>query len=410
MRILLVSHFIPFPPHGGSAQRNYNLQRELARDHTLDVVTFWERQFHPLEEDRQRALDGMKGIWSDTTLLAVRSDATRIGWYSLLFLNLFSRTPFNVWRFRSKTMTRSIRERVRTQRYDLVYFDTIVLAQYLDCAGPIPAILNHHNVESSLLLRRGKTEKNPVMRFYARQQGLKTREYERRAAPRFRRNVTVSELDAAELQGFCGDIRTCVVDNGTDTEYFTPSPTPSGGSEMIYTGGMTWYPNRDAMLYFAAEIFPRIRVLQADAGMTVIGRNPPQELLRLASEDPGFRVSGFVDDVRPAVRGASVYVVPIRVGGGTRLKLLDAMAQGKAIVSTTIGCEGIPVTDGENVLIADEPEPFAAAVVRIMRDAELRHRLERNARRFVEENYSWHAIGRRQSALYEEALRGGASR
>jgi glycosyltransferase involved in cell wall biosynthesis len=166
---------------------------------------------------------------------------------------------------------------------------------------------------------------------------------------------------------------------------------------------MDWYPNEDAVLHFVDTILPRIRRDVPDVSLTVVGRNPTPRLRRLG-EQAGVRITGTVDDVRPHVANAAVCVVPLRVGGGTRLKIFEALAMGKAVVSTSIGAEGLPVESGEHAMIADDPDDFASAVVRLLQRPDERHRLGSAGRRLVEERFSWHEVARRFEALCEDAV------
>jgi len=212
----------------------------------------------------------------------------------------------------------------------------------------------------------------------------------------------MSEPDAAQLRAIAGPVPMALVPNGVDTEYFVPRP----GSEtpaLIYTGGMNMFANRDAVSYFIEQVWPRIRAAVPEARFYAVGQDPSAELRRAATPESGVIVTGYVDDVRPYVARSAVYVVPLRVGGGTRLKVVDAMAQGKAIVSTSIGCEGIDVTHGENIRIADDPATFAEQCVGLLRDPAARARLGAAARGLAERCYAWPAIGDRLQAAYEQA-------
>jgi glycosyltransferase involved in cell wall biosynthesis len=181
------------------------------------------------------------------------------------------------------------------------------------------------------------------------------------------------------------------VPTGVDTDYFRPSGTPARATELVFTGSMDWLPNQDAMRYFCRHVLPLVRANEPGARLTIVGRSPTPAVLSLAKE-AGVRVTGRVDDVRPYMDDAAVYIVPLRIGGGTRLKIFEAMAMGKAVVSTTVGAEGLPVADGEHLLIADEPQSFADAVVRVIRDRGQRERLGSAARALVLERYDWSAV------------------
>jgi glycosyltransferase involved in cell wall biosynthesis len=194
-----------------------------------------------------------------------------------------------------------------------------------------------------------------------------------------------------------------VVPNGVDVEYFTPEvehETPT----LIYTGGLNMFANLDAVLFFLREIWPAISAAVPSVRFIVIGQDPPHELREISKRDSRIEVMGYVDDVRPYVARAAVYVVPLRVGGGTRLKVLDAMAMGKAIVSTSVGCEGIHVSRGEHLLIADDPKHFARVTVDLLGDRGRRALLGRSARRLVETHYAWPLIGGRLHDTYRAAI------
>jgi glycosyltransferase involved in cell wall biosynthesis len=404
VNILVVSHFLPYPPHGGSFQRNYSLLREASRHNQVDFLAMVPRLFHPTEKELRPAVDAMRDICHEVKVFRIPTDSSRLGWYALLAANSVSPTPYSVWRFHSSEMSSAIRGQIKSECYDLIQIDTIALAPYVKLASGLPSVLIHQNVESSLLLRRAGSERNPLVGAYIHLQGRKLRRYESKIMKWFDLNVTVSELDKIELSGIRDGIRIEVIPNGTDTDYFRPSET-SRSHELVFTGGMTWYPNRDAMIFFCRDVYPLIKRRVPDVTFNLIGMAPPPEVLEMARTDNSIRTPGYVDDVRPHVAKASVYVVPIRVGGGTRLKILDAFASGKALVSTTIGCEGLAVTPENDILIGDTSQEFADQVVRALTDFDLRMNLEKNARRLVEEKYSWTRIGQIQQALYESLKR-----
>jgi glycosyltransferase involved in cell wall biosynthesis len=209
--------------------------------------------------------------------------------------------------------------------------------------------------------------------------------------------LATSEVDRGALASEVGGIPIHVVPNGVDTQYFAPG-RHGDPALLLFTGAMTYGPNADAMRYFCAEIFPRVQALVPEASLAIVGREPPPWLRRLAGD--GIQVTGTVTDVRPWMERAAVFVVPLRMGSGTRLKILEAMASGCAIVSTTIGCEGLDVTHGEDILIADTPVAFAAEVARCLRDPTLRATLGGRARQLVERRYEWGTIGRELGDFY----------
>jgi len=226
--------------------------------------------------------------------------------------------------------------------------------------------------------------------------------YEGRTLERFDSVLAVSDADRATFLRLYGDgvpRPVHVVSTGVDTKYFAPEASAADSRTLVFTGSMDWLPNEDAMVYFCREVLPLIRGEESAVTLSIVGRAPTPTVRKLA-EDHGVTVTGRVDDVRPHMRDAAVYVVPLRIGGGTRLKIFEAMAMGRAVVSTTVGAEGLPVTSGEHVVLADEPRTFARAVVRLLRDVGRRRALEAAARSFVVARYDWSAVaGEREDAL-----------
>ncbi|HEV2670255.1 MAG TPA: glycosyltransferase family 4 protein, partial [Gemmatimonadales bacterium] len=279
------------------------------------------------------------------------------------------------------------------------------LHRWLPALPAVPIVCTHHDIDSDLLRRRSR-QLGPAERRYFLLQAARSERLARELCPQFAANVMMSDVDARKLQELAPGAATVVVPNGTDTDYFQPhgrtSIAPRGGGERVAFVGPTLssYPNRDAVEFLLEEIWPRIRAVGGSTSLQLIGRHAPADHARYNAE-PGVEVLGQVPDIRPALAAAGCCVVPIRIGGGTRLKILDAWAMGKAIVSTSIGCEGLDAVDGHNMLIRDTPAGFAEAVVQVLRDSELRRRLEQNGRRTAVERYSWDSAGERLRAAYE---------
>jgi glycosyltransferase involved in cell wall biosynthesis len=240
-----------------------------------------------------------------------------------------------------------------------------------------------------LLRRRAEAESAGWRRAYVSHQAALTERQEREWSERVALNVTVSDQDRRVLEGMASGGNYMVVPNGVDVEFFQPEGGRDQG--LVFVGGNTWFPNRDALGYFCSEILPLLRE-GGSVPVRWVGRASEQEIEDYRNLH-GIELTGYVDDIRPYVRDAACYVVPLRVGGGTRLKILDAWAMGKAVVSTSIGCEGLDARDGENILIRDRPREFADAARMILNDTELRQRLASNARATVERLYSWDGIG-----------------
>jgi glycosyltransferase involved in cell wall biosynthesis len=330
--------------------------------------------------------------------LPVESSRALLYWKALS--SLFTRDPLSVNWVKSAGMKRQLQALMGDVKFDLVHFDTISLAAYRNEVGGIPKILNHHNIESHLLKRRTLFEKNPLKRLYYAIEGSKLERYEQTACAEFDTNFTVSALDRQRLLELVPAARADVIANGVDIEYFKPDGSPASAGNLLMASGMNWFPNRDAVMYMCNEIWPLLTRQAPDLSWTVVGASPPQQVLDLAARDPRVTVTGFVNDVRPYLSGAEIYLCPMRDGGGTRVKILDALAMGKAIVATTMGCEGIDVTPDRNVLIANTPQEFAEQIQRLHNDPGLRQRLGQEARRLAADYYSWPVIGNNLSAVY----------
>ncbi|HEX5436686.1 MAG TPA: glycosyltransferase family 4 protein, partial [Gemmatimonadaceae bacterium] len=262
----------------------------------------------------------------------------------------------------------------------------------------------HHDIESDALRQRAGSRRSPLLARYISLQADRVERVERELCPRFAMNVVMSAVDAERLVARAPGAKTQVVPNGVDTEYFETQPlTAATPGRVTFTGGTYVYPNRDAVEHLLADIWPKIRDRAPNATLHLIGRHAAADQMRYERE-PGVRALGHVDDIRPHVAEAACTVVPVRVGGGTRIKILDAWAMGRPVVSTSRGCEGLAAVDGENVLIRDAPDEFADAVVQVLADARLRAQLARCGRATVERHYSWQAIGQCMRAAYMQLV------
>lgn len=402
MKVLFLSQIVPYPPHGGVLQRGYNIVREIARRHELHLLAFVHRDILKTPAEVEQSCSALQGFCRSVQYFDLWPKRSRLDRVLAIGAGLALPEPFSVIAHRSAAFARRIREVVREQKIDVVHYDTIALARFMDCAADIPSILTHHNIESQLMARRAAVERWPASAYLA-MQTRKLVTYEKSMSPRFDVNVMMSDLDAEALRQLTPGVETAVVPNGVDVSYFSPGDEPAE-TAMIYTGGMNMFANRDAVMNFVDNIWPAVKAARPDARFDIVGQDPPAELLQRAQRDPGLKIHGYVDDIRPLVRKAAVYVVPIRVGGGTRLKVLDALAQGKAIVSTAVGCEGIQVTDRKNILIENEPAAFAGQVVALLNEPARRRELGAAARDLAESQYAWGPIGERLLQAYERAI------
>lgn len=396
MKILVVTTKSPYPLFEGRALRTYNLIRQATLTHEVHLLSFVQtpedlaglehmRTLCPVVESEKLYFDGSR--WP-----LVR-DAAR---------ELFSRAPLPVVKYRTAAMRARMGRLLAEHAYDLVHLDMLHLADYQDLCGDVPVVLGEHNVEHVILQRRADTETRLLQRTYLRYQAAKLKRYEAQACRRAHHVVSVSDLDTAQLQALAPGAPVTTVPNGVDTSFFCAQGTPRQPDQLVFVGGFTWFPNLDAIRHFCEDILPRLLQARPSVRLTVIGHSPDSPAVRELAAHPQVTLTGLVDDIRPYVDAAAAYIVPLRIGGGTRLKILDALAMSKAIVSTSVGCEGLAVTDGQNILVADGPEAFAEAVLQVLREPTLARSLGQQGRALVEQRYDWAAVARDLMAVYSQ--------
>jgi len=398
MRILWLNSGLLLPLDKGGKLRTWHLLRHLSRRHDISYLSF--------SEPSQNAADihGMGEVASEVVTIP-RTDPPKgtVRFYTDAARYLLDPAPYAVAKYRAGTYRDALERLVRDRRFDAVVCDFLPPIVNLPAALPCPAILFTHNVEAEIWRRHTENATNPVTRFLLGEQWRRMLRFERAALERFDLVLCVSDADRHTFGRLYPDALKApahVVKTGVDTDYFAPmTARASRPAHLVFTGSMDWLPNEDGMQYFVREILPRIRQVEPQTTLSIIGRAPTPAVKRLA-ELPGIEVTGRVDDVRPHIADGSVYIVPLRIGGGTRLKIFEAMSMAKAVVSTTVGAEGLPVTHGHDIVIADEPARFAQTVVHLIRDAELRGRIETEARRLMVDRYDWSAV----AEDFEDAL------
>ena len=397
LRILWVKVGGLWPPNTGGRLRTLHMIAELSQRHRVSVIT----TRHPADESTglRSRLPACEGI--DAVPYTLPKQGTSR--FALAVARSWaSPYPADLWRWRIPAVRARIRERL-AEGVDLCVADFLVAMPNLPSRTTTPVVLFEHNVEYMIWKRLHEVEKRPARRALLGLEWRKMRQYEARACARASLTVAVSEADRALLAANApgADIR--AIGTGVDTTYFHPNGAVEAPASLVFTGSMDWYPNEDAIMYFIAEILPELRREVPGLSLAVVGRDPP-ERLRAACAAAGVQVTGTVADVRPHVAEAAVYVVPLRIGGGTRLKIFEALAMGKAVVSTRVGAEGLPIVPGEHFLQADSPADFTQAVVTLLKDPDRRRALGRAGRRLVEDRYSWNQVTRQFEGHCEEVV------
>jgi len=409
MNILWLSHLAPYPPKGGVLQRAYNLIHELAHYHTVDLIAFNQQDLMaPFFGNMAEALDiarkELGTFCRHIKFIPIDCDRTSYGKYLLALKSLVSKDPYTINWLKSRVFSEQLKIFLSMHEYDLIHFDTISLIPYLKYVTDKPVVLDHHNIESHMLLRRADNEKNNLKQWYFKQEGRRLETIEKRVCPQLSLNITCSEIDRDRLISLTGNSRVEEVPNGVDTDYFQSDDSIQQQQSLIFAGTLSWYPNIEAIRFIAYEIWPRIRDTLPDVTIDIIGAHPPQDIERVGKSDERFHVHGFVDDVRPFLDKAAVYVCPIKDGGGTKLKILDALAMKKAVVAHPVACEGIHVQEGKHVLFADNTDQYVCHIKQLLKDEGLRYRLGNNARQLIEQEYTYSLIGKNLSALYEDCV------
>jgi glycosyltransferase involved in cell wall biosynthesis len=402
-RLLFLCQTLPYPPDGGVNIRTFNVLRLLAAEFDVTALCFFRATECATPEQRRLGVEGLRPL-AETEVFPIPQEHSRLRYLADHLRSVAGGRAYTIRAYESRDFRRRVEELVRTRRFDLVHLDSMDLVGYLPALRGLPVVCVHHNVESELLRRRAGEERNPLASAYLRHQATLVRREERRGCPAVSLNVAVSAGDRDALATLAPGARWAVVSNGVDTARFAPAPP--GRGDIVFVGGISWFPNADAMRWFTAEVLPLLRARGICNPVRWVGRAPDavrDDQLRRS----GVEMTGYVDDVRPYLAAASCFVAPLRVGGGTRLKILDAWAAGKAVVSTSVGCEGLDARHGENLLVADTAAEFADAVARVLADDELRRRLGTAARRTAEERYDWRVIGRGMLAEYRRLLPAG---
>ncbi len=327
-------------------------------------------------------------------------DKNSWAFYGQLAAGLFSPVPLAVSRFCPRGIKPFLRSILARERFDRAVLDFLPpTAWFPDLAH---SVLFQHNVET-LIWRRHAEHATGARRAYFRMQAGRMFRYERSVCRAAGRVVAVSSADALQICSLFGVEHVTAIPTGVDVDFFAPPLTPPRAADLVFVGSMDWLPNVDGVAYFIEKILPLVRRHKPDCTVAIAGRMPPEKLVRMSQQDPGIIVTGTVPDVRPYLWGSSVSIVPLRIGGGTRLKIYESMAAGVPVVSTTVGAEGLDIDPPRNILVADDPERFAAACLCLLGDAGERARMAAEAREMVRARYSWEQVSRCFDAILATA-------
>jgi glycosyltransferase involved in cell wall biosynthesis len=400
MRILWVKAGKLLPIDTGGKIRSYNLLRQLATRHQLTLLSYYPGESDPAYDAE------IATHFPGAVALATGAGDDSAAAAALQYLVRVPRlAPYAVSKFSSPRVSRLVRQWLNEQRFDVAICDFLSASLNFPASSPTPRVLFQHNVETLLWERQARHEPSFLRRLVYTYEYLRMRRYEASTVGRFDHVIAVSQHDRDGMQEMTAADRITVVPTGVDVaKYGANGPSPGTTNEVIFLGSMDWEANVDGAEYFCREIWPRVTAVVPSARFMIVGRNPAPRVKRLASA--AVEVTGSVDSVLPYLARAAVFVVPLRIGGGTRLKIFEGMAMGKATVSTTIGAEGLDVTNGEDLILADHPQAFAEAVIDLLQDQEKRQRFGAAAARLAQ-RYDWSVVVRTFEQALERAGAGG---
>ena len=392
MNILVLTPYIPYPPNFGGSVRIFHLIRQLHRaGHAVHLLSFREVGGAGDPQGLEPFCKTIKLITRDTGHKRFRQLAS-----------LLSRRSFQ-WSFHyTDAMQVALDQLVRDQHIDLILVEFAQMAGYQFPAG-VPVVLDEHNVEFDLLERMATREQGAIRKWFNRVEAQKFRREELGACRAAALTLVTSERDGELLRQHVPQLRTATITNGVDCDQFARPAGPRKADTAVFVGATHYFPNEEGVLYFLREVFPLIQEKQPRFRFTVVGGKPPLSLVRYQSD--AIEVTGYVNDVRPFMWESSVFVVPLRMGGGTRFKIVEAFAAGLPVVSTRLGAEGIPVEDGRELLLADTPAELAAAVLRVLADPGLAADLARAGHDYVRRHFDWAVIGAKLNAALAEIVK-----
>ena len=395
MKILFLSITVPFPATDGGRIRVLNLLTQVSK---TDQITFLGLETAPTD---QEGIAYLQRLGIACYLVSNQASPPKIS-LGTITKSFIQRKPITVTRYDISSYRRKLGELVQSQNFDLIHYEMFHTAQFL-AEVDLPKVLSTQNVDSYIWARLSEKTKNPAKKVFYLSQKRAFKRYEKLISPQFSTTTCVSETDQNWLRESCPDLRVDVIPNGVDLDLYQPNHDERIPDTLLYTGSMDWFPNEDAVIYYVNEMWPIIRSRCPNVRFLIVGQYPTENVRKL-SNLPNIEVTGRVDDVKPYIAQSAVYVVPLRIGGGTRLKILEALAMEKAVVSTSIGAEGLDLINNEEAIIEDNPLQFAAKVVELLENPERCRQLGKKGRSRVQRDYGWQAIGEKLRSVYTSLL------
>jgi polysaccharide biosynthesis protein PslH len=392
MHVVILDEELPYPLNSGKRIRTFQLISRLARRHRITYICH-------RNADREEATQAERAFrdLEIETIVVDRAVPPKSGpgFYVRLAANLLSPHPYSVASHRSSALRKAVHDYASTNQVDLWQAEWTPYAESFQLLGKARRLIMAHNVESQIWQRYYENEANPVRRWYIGHQWRKYESFERRAFQEVDRVVAVSAEDATLIRHRFGAEHVDVVENGVDTNFFRPDSSQRVPGQILFLGSLDWRPNLDAVEQLLDRIFPVVRAQEPSAKLCLVGRNPPESLRQRVAATAGIELHANVPDVRPFLARSAVMVVPLRIGGGSRLKILEAFAAGLPVVSTEVGAEGLEVNHGAHLTVVENAEQLAVALVENLRNIEAASSVTDPARRLVEDRYDWEILANR---------------
>lgn len=396
MKILFLTHTSPYPPDDGMRSTCYALLKEMSRRHEVSLLSLVE------SDDEARQIEQIRP-WLKT-LKAVKHSIPRSAWRRLWNMAIEC-WPFCVVQFQNGNFGRTLEEILTREKFDLVHFTSINVAGHRNRLGKTPGLFFPHDSVSMQFHRNAEAETNLLKKIYLYSQARKARRFEKTEIPKFAGAVVVSEVDRKWIMDFLPQAKIPVIPGGVDPERFKPRPVPDDFPSVIFRGVMNFIPNSDAVLYFHREIMPIIQKDFPNLKFYVVGKQPPPNI-RALHDGKSVIVTGLVQDIGEYMAKATVNICPMRSGSGMKNKILEAWAMERAVVASSLACDGIDISDGKDILVADSPQKFAEQVIWLLKDPALRLSLGKAGRQKCIARYTWAYVATLFEKVYKEIAQG----
>jgi polysaccharide biosynthesis protein PslH len=402
MKILLTLRQPLYPADTGAKVRSLNIFSRLAKRASVHAVSFADPA---VEGTSIRKMEELFEAYTPTPWQETRKYS--LNFYKEIFTNQFSVLPYFLQKCCLPRFLSTVSSLLAREQFDLLFCDFLHTAVPLLQCSFTPKIVFEHNVEFQLRKRKWQVEKNSLRKMVFGREWRKTRPLEAQVCRSFDHVLTVSDEDQQTIRQEFGIDHISALPTGVDTDFFHPVESSPVPGRLVFVGSMDWDPNEDGVVWFLESVYPLIRQAVPNASFVIVGRKPSSRLRAIAGKAQSVEVTGGVPDVRPYLSQAEVVVVPLRVGGGTRIKIPEAMAMAKAVVSTPIGAEGLPFQDGKQIRLEEQPQDFANAVVELLRKPPLRKAVENAARNEVVANHGWEAVVDKVEEVLDRVLSNG---